>query len=595
MSRLRAVPWGELARLAALVLIAGLPRLLFLDADPPADLHVHFITDEGWWAHNARQAALFGRWIMDDHNSPLWSAPAYSFLLWLVYRIAGVGLYQTRLLSGLAGVVVCLAVYGFVRREATPRVAFLAALLLAVGYFLLSNNRVAFTESVQLAFAVLTILAALRSRAAPGWAVVSAAGLLFALASKLSALPAALVIVALYASWLLPSRGSPLERALPRRSALVFLASLAAGSAVLALTFLAPHWAAVVGELRSNTLIATDPHLPTGGGIRPLLWLGFREEPGGPNVMSGFLVQEAALVLSVALLALARLLGRARRPLGELERCCWWWIAAGLAFLALQTYHPDRRYLLFVPPFAILLALAAGTVSPPRDPAGPPRRLPAWRWLAAWGVSGLVAGLYLRAWIVPLLSGATARLKLGAEAGLSPAALHLLVWAGSFLLAAGALWLWARWGTLRRLTLPGALLLGVVLAGDLARDVAYARHLRFSTRDVSRAIGRLAARLPADRRALVGNTSDTLALETDLFAFVVRDWEAFAMHMNVDGLRRFRPGLAIVTERNGRPVGGDEGFSVAGMKVVRVFDHWLDAAGRPGLRTVVYATAEAVR
>jgi 4-amino-4-deoxy-L-arabinose transferase-like glycosyltransferase len=324
----RRIPWGEIGRLAALALVVVLPRVLFLDADPPGNLHIHFITDEGWWAHNARQQALFGRWIMDDHNPPLWSTPAYSFLLWLFYRVLGVGLYQTRLLSGLAGAFTCFAVYGFVRREATPRVAFLSALVLAVGYFLLSNNRAAFTESVQLAFVVIAVLAALRSRAAPGWAVVSAAGLLLALMTKPSAIPAGLVIAALYAALLLESRGRPAERAARGRAALVFVASAAAGAAALGVLYVIPHWHAVAGEFLSNARIATNPELPTGGGLRPFLWYGFREEPGGANVMNGFFAQEAALVVSVAVLAISRLLGRGRQPVEDLERCCWWWIGA---------------------------------------------------------------------------------------------------------------------------------------------------------------------------------------------------------------------------------------------------------------------------
>lgn len=589
MNGRRRVPWGEIARLAALALAVILPRVLFLDADPPGNLHIHFITDEGWWAHNARQQALFGHWIMDDHNPPLWSTPAYSFLLWLVYRVLGVGLYQTRLLSGLAGAVACFAVYGFVRREATPRIAFVSALVLAAGYFLLSNNRVAFTESVQLAFAVVAVLAALRSRASPGWAMVSAAGLLLALMCKLSAIPVGLVIAALYGALLLESRGRPVERAVRWRAALVFVASATVGAAALAFFFLIPHWQAIVSEFLSDTLVATNPDLPTGGGIRPFLWYGFREEPGGPSVMSGFFAQEVALVVSVALLAVSRLLGRGRRPAGNLERCCWWWIGITLAFLAVQTYHPDRRYLLLVPPLAMLLGLAAGGADAGRRPeAGPAPRLPAWRWLAAWAVVGFVAGLYLRPWVLPVLAGATARLGIGAEEGLSQKALLLLVWAGSFLLAAAALLVWGRWGALRRGAIPGALLLGAVLTEDVARDVAYWSHLRFSIRDVSREIGRLAAVLPPDRRSVVGNTSDTLALETGLFSFVIRDWDFARMYMNLDGFRRFRPGLALVTERAGSPVGGDEGFTVAGMRRVRVFDYWPDASGRPRLRTTVY-------
>ena len=601
MSGRRRIPWGEIARLAALALVVILPRMLFLDADPPGDLHIHFITDEGWWAHNARQQALFGRWIMDDHNSPLWSTPAYSFLLWLVYKVLGVGLYQTRLLSGLAGVATCFAVYGFVRREATPRAAFVSALVLGAGYFMLSNNRVALTESLQLAFVVIAILAALRSRAAPGWGAVSAASLLLAMLTKPSAAPAGLVIAALYAALLIGSRRRPAELAIRWRASLVFGATALLGAMAVAVSYVAPHWPAVAAEFRSNTLQAVGPGLTIGDRIRPFLWLGFRDQQYGPRVIIGLFAQETALVVSVALLALARLLGRARRPPGELERCCWWWIAITLAFLAIQAYHPDRRYLLLVPPLAILLGLAvggAGVALPtpaPRPAAEPAARLRAWRWLAAWAVAGFVGGPYLRMWALPPLTDATAGIRFGAEPGLSQVALLLPIWAASFLLAGLALLGWARWRVLRRSAIPVSLLLGAVLAEDVARDAAYWSHLRFSLRDASREIGRLAGALPLDRRVVVGNTADTMALETGLFSFIIRDWKAVDMQMNLDGLTRFRPGLAIVTTQGGNLIGQYECFSTAGVRVLRVFDCWPDAAGRPRLRSIVYASPAAAR
>jgi len=586
MSGRRPFPWGECARLALLAVVAVLPRVLGLDADPPGNLHIHFITDEGWWAHNARQAALFGHWIMDDHNPPLWSTPAYSFLLWLVYKVAGVGLWQTRLLSGLAGVVTCFVVYGLVRREAAPRTAFLAALLLAVGYFPLTNNRVAFTESVQLAFAAVAILAALRSRAAPAWGAASAAGLLLALLSKPSAIPVGLVIGALYVTLLLEARHRPAELAVRWRATLVFVATAAAGAALLAILYLVPHWPAVLGEFRSNTLIATNPDQSTGGGLRVFLWYGFRAEPGTRNVLNGFFLQEAPLVLAVALLAVARLLGRGRGPAGPLERACWWWIGLTLAFLSIQSYQPDRRFLLLAPPFAILLA---STTEAAAAGAGGPSRPRAWRWPAAGAVLAFTLGLYLRPWALPALAAATRRLSVGADRGLSQTGALLLVWAAACALAGLALLAWGRLAALRRVALPGALLLAAVLAVDVARDAAYLGRLRYSVRDVSRELGRLAAQLPPGRRAVVGNTSDTLALETGLFSFVIRDWGFARMYMNLDGLARFHPGLAVVTARRGEPVGGDEGFSTAGMRVVRVFDYWPDDAGHPRLRTTVYA------
>jgi 4-amino-4-deoxy-L-arabinose transferase-like glycosyltransferase len=594
LSGRRRIPWSEIARLAVLAVVVILPRVLFLDADPPWDLHIHFITDEGWWAHNARQQALFGRWIMDDHNPPLWSTPVYSFLLWLVYQVLGVGLYQTRLLSGLAGVATCFAVYGFVRHEATPRAAFVSALVLGTGYFMLSNNRVAFTESLQLAFVVIAILAALRSRAAP-------VGLLLAMLTKPSAAAAAMVIVALYAALLVGARKRPAELAIRWRAALVFGATVLLGATAIAVAFVVPNWPAVVAEFRGNLRQTIAPSLTIGAMIRPFLWLGFRDEQGASRVIVGLFTQETALVVSVALLALARLLGRERRPLGELERCCWWWMGITLAFFAIQTYNPDRRYLLLVPPLAIIMGLAAGgsgaaLPSPvPRPAAEPALRLRAWRWLAAWAFAGFVGSLYLRRWALPLLTDATTGIRFGVESGEPTVALLLLIGAASLLLVAPALLVWAHWGALRRCAIPVSLLLGAVLAEGITRDAAYWSHLRFTLRDASREIDRLAGSLPLDRRAMVGNTADTMALETGLFSFIIRDWRTVGVQMNLDGMTRFRPGLAIVTTRDDDLLGQQECFSTAGMRVVRVFDYWPDAAGRPRLRSVVYAPPAAAR
>jgi hypothetical protein len=60
-------------------------------------------------------------------------------------------------------------------------------------------------------------------------------------------------------------------------------------------------------------------------------------------------------------------------------------------------------------------------------------------------------------------------------------------------------------------------------------------------------------------------------------------------------MTRFHPGLAIVTTRGADLIGQYECFSTTGMRVVRVFDCWPDAAGRPRLRSIVYAPPAAVR
>ena len=43
-------------------------RLTALGADPPPSMTDAFVSDEAWWAHNARNQVLFGRWVLDDFN-----------------------------------------------------------------------------------------------------------------------------------------------------------------------------------------------------------------------------------------------------------------------------------------------------------------------------------------------------------------------------------------------------------------------------------------------------------------------------------------------------------------------------------------------
>jgi len=90
----------------------------------------------------------------------------------------------------------------------------------------------------------------------------------------------------------------------------------------------------------------------------------------------------------------------------------------------------------------------------------------------------------------------------------------------------------------------------------------------------------------------VGNTADTMCLDNGLFSFLIRIWPEVDMYMNRGGLERYRPGLALVTERRGRLAGGVEGFTTDAMVPVRVYDYWPDEYDRPRLRTTLYAPAD---
>jgi hypothetical protein len=137
----------------------------------------------------------------------------------------------------------------------------------------------------------------------------------------------------------------------------------------------------------------------------------------------------------------------------------------------------------------------------------------------------------------------------------------------------------------------GALVLLVVFA-NVTRGAYALGTVRYTIRDVGRAIGALARSLPEDRRRTAGDTADTFALEDRLFAFVVRNWPEANMYMNLDGVSRFRPGFVLVTWRRGKIMGDREGASIAGMVVAHTFDYWPDDEGHPRLRTQLYTPRE---
>jgi len=581
--------------LALLALVAAL-RMFALDADPPGDMHIHFITDEGWWAHNARQRALFGRWIMDEHNPPLYTAPVHSYLLWLAYEAFGVGLWQTRLLSAISGVLTCALVWLFVRQEDSRRSANWCALLLGTSYFLLSYNRTAFTESLQLLFVTAAILGAVRARKQPALGALSGLSLLAALLVKSSALVAAPVVAGCLAAQLLDRSAAPSERRVRWRGALAASAAFLLGALTVWLLLVQPNLAEVLREFQSNVQISVwssgQPHQD----IKRLLWFGIREDVAGleTRVLNGFFTQCAALVLVVAALAAARLLGTRPLPARWLEGTCWLWVGTSLGLLATQGYQPDRRFLVLLPPLVILASLHLSTGRPAsREPQAPPPGRGRWlRRIGAWLIVGLVIGIYARLPLLPSLLAWTADLSFGADPGLGSEPLLALIWGASLVLgvavveATRVMLRPAGWRLL------GPLVLAVVAGIDLARFGAHLAEPRFTVRDASRAIGEVVERLGPERNAVVGHTADTLCLENRAFSFLIRDWPRVDMHMNLDGIERFAPGFAIETRYKGVLAAGPNYFEVSEDQIARVFGAWNDAGGRSRLELVLYALDE---
>lgn len=560
-----------------LVLVTLLPRILFLGADPPVDFQMGFLADEGAWAHNARQHVLFGRWIMDEHNPGIFAAPLYTLALDGLYRLIGIGLAETRLLSALSGFLTCLLWYAALRSRLAVRDALVPALVLGVSYFMLSNNRVAFTESFQLLLITGAVAGVLHSLRRPRWAIAAGACFTLSLLVKPSAAVIGLVIGVF---WLLRYRSDR-----ETRGPLLFMGAALGLAVILAVVVVGPNWDAVSQQLGVSLRNVYSEGAHVDQGRVPFFgWpaLGFS--------MNWFFIQCPVLLLIAAVYAAARLGRAVDHPIEPEELFCWIWMGVGLLFLANQRYQPDRRFLLLLPPLTYLACAAvqrSGLRIPGRPAlAGQGQR---WRVLALGGLAGGVLGFYgqhlLRR---PILRAFPAIFSSRPEAG-------AFLWAVAVVAGIAIAFAIRRRLPLRPTPIPAWLAIGAFLLMDPLRFAYYLATPRFSIPVANRELAEMTRVLPREAQVLVGSLADVFALESDLFAFTIRirDWNR--SYMNLDGWERFRPSLAVVTTELGRPPADVEQRKVLSEALNRGFvpvAEWptrFDRQGRPVWMATLYA------
>lgn len=555
-----------------LLLLALVPRLLFLSADPPQDMHEHFLTDEAWWAHNARNHALFGRWILDDHNPPLYGAPLFTWTLRGVYALTGTGLVPTRLLAAVSGALTCAALYVGLRRRQPRREALLPALFLTLGYFMLSYNRVGLVESFQLCLATVCLLCLRLAVERPAWGLPSGAALVLALMAK----PTAIAIVpAVPIFWALHGWRARQDPAVPpwswRHPAAFLLGAGVVGGTVLVAWFW-PHRAAVLAQMAVSRSVTFTDFGSSRVELFGLPLLGIRR--------SGFVRQGAVLLLLLPLLLLARAGRRHGPPPGLTELLGWAWLASGLLVLLPQVYQVDRRFLILAPAVAILAgaALAPGGIALPGRAPG----------RAGWvlsAVGGLLLGGLLGLLALPWLSSGLRSVVTWAGApALTVTRADTLAWhAAAFAGTAAGLWV-ARRGPVGPPRLRALAVILVFLVAEPGRFALVLARPTFTIASTSDSLAAFTRDWPADRRVIVGLTADAFAANTTLFPFVIRVRAHSAL--NVDGWRRFHPSMLVVLERPDR---GRTDVATASMREAeargfrrwRRFPIWPDPEGRP--------------
>src|SRR5712692_8598140 len=227
----RRTTLGVCVLLAAALLL----RVIKLDADPSALISRDFITDEGWWAHNARNALFYGQWRIDQYNLPLYSAYLYNLLLYLTFKLFGISFTTLRILSALGGWLTVVLVFLLVRHEINTRTAVFASVLLGFSNLHIEYSRTGFTESMLMFFLALTLWLWSLRRTRSLFAFVAGASLGLTVVTKITAIYFAPGVV-------LAAFGLAIKRTVSRRDALLFASGVMVSTAAYFLLFILPNF-----------------------------------------------------------------------------------------------------------------------------------------------------------------------------------------------------------------------------------------------------------------------------------------------------------------------------------------------------------------
>ncbi|MEK7581051.1 MAG: glycosyltransferase family 39 protein [Patescibacteria group bacterium] len=135
-----------------LILFFSATRLFFLDSDPSILLNSGQVGDEGYWVYNARNLKLFKTLALDDFYHDIAAAPVFTFFSYLFFNSLGVGFFQARLVSAIAGLITILLCYKIAAFFLDTKYSLVAAFFCSINTLLLLHNRLAVPESLAFAF-----------------------------------------------------------------------------------------------------------------------------------------------------------------------------------------------------------------------------------------------------------------------------------------------------------------------------------------------------------------------------------------------------------------------------------------------------------
>ncbi|MDD5492279.1 MAG: glycosyltransferase family 39 protein [bacterium] len=309
--------------LAIVFIIFAFLRIIHLPADAPTALSWGRgpFTDEGFYAHNARNKVLFDSWSMDDYNYHFVS-PVMGVLNFIAFKTMGVKYSSIRLVAVFFSCLTMFLVFVLVKRKYDEDTAVLSGFFMSFAYFGIMYHRLFISEIPMLFFLMFTLYFLDQGKKRDYFM----AGICFLLAL------------------------------LAKSLALHFIAVIA--------------W--ILWQQRQNGFWQKARWFFTGAITIAVVWLVFLVWPDPEKFFSFYRIFVARIspkylhqVYKVfnaeyfayvpVLTALALVAVRWHQSFGDLEKLAGVWLAAGIAFLMLFSYTTTAYYLILFIPTVILV------------------------------------------------------------------------------------------------------------------------------------------------------------------------------------------------------------------------------------------------
>lgn len=149
--------------LAWLVIAIGIIiRFLNLEADPPFWME-HWITDEAFYVHNARNKFIFDTWVLDKINHGLFFCPLWTSSLLGIFKIFGISFFSIRVLSSFFGGITLVVFYYLIKPYLNEKQTLLVIFFISFSSLLIHFSRVGLGETFTLFFLLLSFFFWMRS------------------------------------------------------------------------------------------------------------------------------------------------------------------------------------------------------------------------------------------------------------------------------------------------------------------------------------------------------------------------------------------------------------------------------------------------